>query len=310
VSRPRLAPVWASDVSVIICCYTEDRWDDVIAAVQSARQQQPPPCEVVLVVDHNERLLQRLTDALTGAVIVANDEVQGLAGARNTGVRAAVGSVLAFLDDDARAEPGWLAALVEAYGPEVLGVGGRVDADWPGSRPTWFPEEFDWVVGCSYRGMPGERSAVRNFIGANMSLRREAFEAVGGFSHSLGRVGKHPAGCEETELCIRAGRAFPGTSMTYQPAARVRHRVTPERTTWGYFRRRCYAEGVSKAIVAGLSGSDAALATERTYVLRVLPAGVARGLTRPGRGGLGASLVIVAGACITALGYVRGTRAR
>jgi GT2 family glycosyltransferase len=306
---PSFASVVAAHVSVVICCYTEDRWDDTLAAVASVRSQTPPPGEVVVVVDHNEKLLDRLQHELPGVVVVPNTEQQGLAGARNSGVVAASGRVLAFLDDDAVAAPGWLARVTAAYGDRVLGVGGGVRPVWPVRRPRWFPEEFDWVVGCSYRGLPTTPAGVRNFIGANMSLRREAFDVAGGFAHSLGRVGRHPAGCEETELCIRATRSFPGTTLLYVPDALVEHRVTPDRTRWSYFRRRCFAEGISKAVVARLAGSGAALASERSYAAKVLPAGVARGLKQTLTGqpaGLARSAAIVVGVLTTALGYLRG----
>jgi glycosyltransferase involved in cell wall biosynthesis len=313
MTQPPFAAVDAAQVSVVICCYTEDRWDDTLAAVASVQEQTPPPGEVVLVVDHNDRLLGRMRIAVRDVLVVANAEQQGLAGARNTGVAASSGRVIAFLDDDAVAETGWLKRLTEAYDGDTLGVGGGVHPIWPTTRPGWFPAEFDWVIGCSYRGLPTVVAPVRNFIGANMSLRREAFDRAGGFSHSLGRVGKHPAGCEETELCIRAGRAFPGTSFVHDPEAAVGHRVTAERTTWSYFRRRCFAEGISKSVVARLTGADAALETERAYVSRVLPAGIVRGLLQALRGrpsGLFQALAIVAGALTTAAGYARGRLTR
>src|SRR5439155_54307 len=78
-----------------------------------------------------------------------------------------------------------------------------------GERPTWHPPEFGWVVGCSYRGLPVEPAPVRNLIGCNMSMRRELFDAVGGFTHGIGRIGTIPLGCEETEWCIRVRQRFP-----------------------------------------------------------------------------------------------------
>ena len=56
-----------------------------------------------------------------------------------------------------------------------------------------------------------------------------------------------PLGCEETDLCIRLARAEPGGVILYDPAVRVRHRVTRERARLGYFVVRCHAEGISKA---------------------------------------------------------------
>src|SRR5207248_5075725 len=115
-------------------------------------------------------------------------------------------------------------------------------------------------VGCSHPGMrPGR---VRNFIGANMSFRREALSASGGFRPDLGRVGRTPVGCEETELCIRIATARPDAVLLYRPAATVRHHVGAERATWSYFRARSHAEGGSKAVVAAVSGAGQALARE------------------------------------------------
>ena len=67
----------------------------------------------------------------------------------------------------------------------VLETPGRGGAGATGRRPRFFPAEFDWVVGCTYRGMPEEASVVRNLIGANMSFRRSALEAIGGCRDAL-----------------------------------------------------------------------------------------------------------------------------
>jgi GT2 family glycosyltransferase len=278
--------------------------------VRSVQRQQRPPGQIVVVVDHNQELLHRLVDALPGVDVVANVEQPGLAGARNSGVARASGAVVAFLDDDATAESGWTLELLRHYAdPAVLGVGGAVRPQWPQRRPRWLPPEFDWVVGCSYTGQPLTAAPVRNFIGANMSLRREVFGTVGGFSHALGRVGKHPAGCEETELCIRASQSFPGTELRHAPAAVVRHKVAPTRTRWSYFWRRCRGEGMSKSLVTQVAGAGPALASEREYVRAVLPHGVWAGLRAFVAGdpaGLARAGSIVLGLAVTLLGYLRG----
>ncbi|MEP7358336.1 MAG: glycosyltransferase family 2 protein, partial [Anaerolineales bacterium] len=239
MSQPAL-PARPLEASVIVCAYTEARWDALRAAVQSLRSQTVQPAEVIVVIDHNLRLLEQARQALKGARVVENSHARGLSGARNTGAELARGEVVAFIDDDACAAPDWLERLLAGYTNEaVIGVGGAILPEWAGARPAWFPSEFDWVVGCTYRGLPLGRAPVRNLIGANMSLRRSVFAGVGGFSSEVGRVAKLPAGCEETELCIRAGQKWPAAVILYDPAAQVRHHVPAERANWRYFTARC-----------------------------------------------------------------------
>ena len=296
----------AVSVSVVICAYTEARWDDLVAAVRSVRRQDPSP-EVIVVIDHNEALFDRVRVEILGIEVIVNTGRRGLSGARNAGMALATGDIVAFLDDDAEAEDQWLPRLVEAYRDgDVLGVGGSVTPSWTGTRPGWFPPEFDWVVGCSYHGMPETSAPVRNFIGTNMSFRRVALVASGGFDSELGRVGADANGCEETELCIRmVGQG--GGRLIYEPSARVTHQVPATRATWRYFARRCYQEGRSKAVVARLVGQDQALATERSYLRGVIPRRVLQALTSRTGAGLMMAVAVVVGVVAAGLGYATAT---
>ena len=298
-------------MSVVICAYTLDRWDEIVAAVHSVRRQSRPVHEVLLVSDHNPALLARARASFPVVVCLPNTGPQGLSGARTTGVEAATCDVVAFLDDDAVADVDWIARLLDAYADEtVIGVGGGVVPAWRAPRPRWFPDEFLWVVGCSYAGLPVARAEVRNPIGASMSFRREVFARVGGFAPGMGRSGKDAAGCEETEFSIRARRSAPGARILLEPTALCRHNVTPDRVTRQYFRRRCRAEGRSKALVAQLAGTDQALGAERVYLRRTLPRGVLRGLGALLRGdpaGATRAAAIIEGVVLTASSYAATT---
>src|ERR1700759_2979977 len=93
------------DYSVVICVYTEDRWDQIVEAVQSVRGQSLPSAEIILVVDYNRALYERLIAAMPDVTVVENTDAKGLSGARNTGAALAKGAIITFLDDDATAHP-------------------------------------------------------------------------------------------------------------------------------------------------------------------------------------------------------------
>jgi glycosyltransferase involved in cell wall biosynthesis/GT2 family glycosyltransferase len=297
-------------ISVVICAYTDERLELLAAGIESLRNQTVAPHEIVLVIDHAPELEAVCRERWPEAMVLANREQQGLSGARNSGVAECAGEVVAFLDDDAAAAPNWIERLGAAYAdPNVLGAGGTVRPNWSTARPGWFPAEFDWVVGCTHSGMPREVQAVRNLVGANMSFRREALIEAGGFRHELGRIGKIPAGAEETDLSIRVGQQNPGCEILYDPAAAVDHFVPVERASFKYFTSRCRGEGRSKAILAGLVGGDDGLSEERTYTSRTLPLGFLRGIGDAIRGdvdGLARAATLVVGLATTTRGYLGG----
>ncbi|HVO55126.1 MAG TPA: glycosyltransferase [Solirubrobacterales bacterium] len=299
-------------ISVLICAYTLERIDRIAAAIESLQTQTVPAHEILLAIDHSPELEEECRRRWPQITAMPNDEQQGLSGARNTGLAAASGDVVAFLDDDAVAAPDWIERLGAAYAdPTVIGAGGTVRPDWSADRPRWFPPEFDWVVGCTHSGMPRQREAVRNLVGANMSFRREALVEAGGFRHELGRIGKIPAGCEETDLSIRIGQRHPQATILYDPEAVVDHYVPAERGRFSYFASRCRGEGRSKAILTALVGGDSGLAAERTYVRRTLPLGFLRGLGSLFRGDLGGperAAAIVYGLGSTTAGFLLGGR--
>ncbi len=305
------ASVATPSVGVVICAYSSARWTELEEAVASVRRQSLPADEVVVVIDHNEDLLARSRQAFPRARVIPSRGEPGLSGARNTGVHAVSADIVAFLDDDARADPRWLQALADAFSdPQVIGAGGWVVPRWESEICRWLAPEVYWIVGCSYRGLPPAVTDIRNPIGADMAFRREAMEAVGGFREGVGRVRERPVGDEETDLAIRAHARWSETRILHVPGARVYHDVPAARTSWHYVVARSWAEGRSKAELSAAVGSAPALSSERAYVTHVLPVGVLRGLRdallRRDPSGLGRAASIVVSLVATVAGYAYG----
>lgn len=247
----------ADSVTVVICSNSERRWQSLLRALQSLRDQSRLPEQCIVVIDHNKELLRRAQISLPDDVeVMASEERQGLPGARNTGLNAARGAVVAFLDDDAEAAPGWLEELLKPYtAPSVVGVGGRTVAVWPGRRPVWMPAEFEWVVGCSSNAcLPKTIAPVRSLLGTAVSFRRSVLDQLGPFDTKMDRSHVPTMDCEETEFAIRVRRSLSGAELRYAPNAVVHHYVEPESARIRYFFRRCYSEGLHQAVVASGNG--------------------------------------------------------
>ena len=291
--------------SVVIACHSEERFGQLLAAIDSARRQAPAPDEVIIAVDNNPSLCDRLRAEGQGIEIVDHRGARGASAARNAGAARARNPYLVFLDDDVRAHPGWLRELLAPFAdPRVVGTGGMTLPSWQGSRPRWFPDEFGWVVGASHAGLPTEPAPVRNVWAENMAVRRSAFEAVGGFRDGFGKVGA-TSRPEDTDLCIRIGVNSAGSRWMYVPTAVVDHFVPHSRSTFAFFLRRCYWAGAGKVEMSAHLADHRDLDDERSYLVRTLPLALVRYVST---GKLHRAFAIVAGVAFAAAGGASSLR--
>lgn len=304
-------------VAVIIACYSDARWELLQNAIRTAADQ-TRPTSVVVVVDNNERLFHRLVahcaDALADrdVTVLRNTRASGASGARNTGAHFVTTDVIAFLDDDAWAEPDWIAEAMPVFqDPAVVGVGGDIAPIWESGRPAWFPDEFGWVVGATLP-VPASATPVRNVWACNMVLHRDVFLAVGGFREGFGKLADYSEP-EDTDLCIRVSAAAPGRHWARVNGARVHHAVPGGRSTYAHYFRRCWNEGAGKARLELVSAdSRVALSSERDYLTSVLPRGLCRNIRDGVSGdlaGLARAGFILTGTTSTLMGFA-STRER
>jgi len=175
----------------------------------------------------------------------------GLGHARNAGVRAALGGLIAFLDDDVIVRPTWLAGLSAAAKsfPQAGGFGGPVVAYWPGAKPDWFTQQGSSRMhggGSITSHSLGTRARPYSNrdqppIGCNMAFRRQVFRDVGLFRPELGMSGDRLVYGDDTDLCRRVRAS--GRSLRYVPDMRVVHPVRVHKISRAYFRRSYFALG-------------------------------------------------------------------
>lgn len=295
----------AQNTTVIICAYTMDRWESLLKTIDSVRSQRPAPRELIVIVDDVE-MQRRVLSASGGASLPKisceiNLAGQGLTGARNTGASYATGELLVYVDDDAEATETWMAHMIRHFADnDVVAVGGNPIARYEGVRPRWWPAEFDWVLGCSYRGLPEHVSQVRHVIGTTFAVRQHALEVIGGF---------HGRGLEDFDMSMRLAHSFPDGKVLFDPTAVVHHAVPANRLTWRYFWRRCFFENRTKADVVRSMGAAGSLVAEREHALRVVPSGVGKGIQESLAGdsfGLARAIVLTLGMILAGSGMVTG----
>jgi glycosyltransferase involved in cell wall biosynthesis len=239
-------------VSVVVCTYSMERYGPFSECVESVLAQEYEPLEVVLVVDGNVEVFERVREDFgdeDDVVLHCNDENRGISYSRTKGGEIASGEIVAFIDDDAIAEPDWVENLVEVYEEtDAIAVGGDVLPDWQTEKPDFFPEEFYWLVGCVEPGFAEDGEEVRNTYGSNISYRREAFLEVGGYDPNTGRKGDKHLQAHEAPVGIRLLEEY-GQGMVFTEEAVVHHKLFDYRGEFGWLVSRSFWQGYSKRVM-------------------------------------------------------------
>ncbi len=242
-------------VSVIICTYSEDMFEHFRDALESVLSQTYEDVEVVVVVDGNAPLFDRIEQhygEIPEVHIHCNERNVGLSESRNNALEYVTGDVVALLDDDAVADEHWISELVSVYdNRDAIAVGGKMTPLWVAGKPNFLPEEFYWLVGVTHRGFAEAGDEVRNTFGSNISFRTDVIRELGGFDPDLGRQGEKNLQAEETLLCVRMRERF-GHGVIYNPDARVGHKVFEYRTRKRWLIERAFWQGYSKSVMKDL----------------------------------------------------------
>jgi glycosyltransferase involved in cell wall biosynthesis len=246
-------------VSVVICTYTEEMYEHFEDALESVRAQTYDDIEIVVVVDGNEPLYERIQADYGDdeeLILHCNEENVGLSASRNNALELVTGDVVALIDDDAVADERWVEELVSVYEErDAIAAGGKMTPLWVAGKPEFLPEEFYWLVGVTHRGFAEPGEEVRNTFGSNISFKTEIMRELGGFESQVGRQGEKNLQAHETEFCARMREEY-GKGVIYNPEAKVGHKVFEWRTDKQWLLERSFWQGYSKRAMETLVSED------------------------------------------------------
>jgi glycosyltransferase involved in cell wall biosynthesis len=246
-------------VSVVICTYTEEMYEHFEDALESVRAQTYDDIEIVVVVDGNEPLYERIQADYGDdeeLILHCNEENVGLSASRNNALELVTGDVVALIDDDAVADERWVEELVSVYEErDAIAAGGKMTPHWVAGKPEFLPEEFYWLVGVTHRGFAEPGEEVRNTFGSNISFKTEIMRELGGFESQVGRQGEKNLQAHETEFCARMREEY-GKGVIYNPEAKVGHKVFEWRTDKQWLLERSFWQGYSKRAMETLVSED------------------------------------------------------
>jgi len=239
-------------VSVVVCTHSIDRYNDFTECVQSIQNQSYANIEIVVISDGNTEVYEAMQSDFNecdNIKMALNDSNRGISYSRNRGANIASGDIVAFTDDDSIAEPDWIESLVEIYDEtDAIAVGGDVQPSWLTDKPSWFPEEFYWLVGVVEPGFAEDEEELRNTYGSNISYLRDAFLEVGGYDPNTGRQGSKQIQVHEAPAGIRLQEKY-GKGVVFTDTAVTNHKLYDYRSEFWWLLRRSFWQGYSQRIL-------------------------------------------------------------
>jgi uncharacterized membrane protein/GT2 family glycosyltransferase len=226
-------------ISVVVCSFNgADVISDALKAIKA--QKWAGKLEIIVVDDGSTDDTYKIAKSFKGIKVIKKKQNRGIAGSRNTGIKAAKGEIIAFTNDDCRPRPTWIKELYAGYtSDKILGVGGEVISSDKSSltlrylnvnqplKPLEnkilkskksfyrFTSYLKGLTGLS-RPTPNRKRSVYSLTTANVSFRKSVLKKIGMFDERFIFAG------EDVDLCKRLNNTHP-ESLWFAPKAKVIH---------------------------------------------------------------------------------------
>lgn len=241
-------------ISAVLCSYNRARF--IIKAVDSIFNQVYDKSKYeVIVVDNNSKdntieTLQQYKDEHPDYNFrFVTEPNQGVAYTRTRCAREAKGEIVAYLDDDSMAQPGWLQSISDFFDahPDVYSIGGKITPYFLTPIPEWYSKYFFGLVGNFDQGPNIKQLTGQRYpCGANMAFRKKVFEEIGYFNHDLGRRAGGLVATEEKDIYVRILRY--GKKVYYLPHVAVLHAVEANKFDKQYVYRHSMGIGAGERL--------------------------------------------------------------
>jgi glycosyltransferase involved in cell wall biosynthesis len=198
----------SQDVSVIIPSYNS--FKTIRACLDSLRAQDAHPLEIIVVDSSSDDTPELIKQCYPGVNLHRLNHRTFPGPARNLGASIAKGAIVAFIDADCIAEPGWVARLAERHSEGHLIVGGAIDVGNPLSSIAWAGHLGEFREFLPF----GEQRPVLHIPTCNLSYRRYIFGKYGGFPNAY-----YP----QEDLLFNYMLSRYGLQVWFDPGLRIRH---------------------------------------------------------------------------------------
>lgn len=239
-------------LSVIVCTFNRvDLLPDCLTALVN-QDLDKSLFEVIVINNNSTDSTQEVAETFTihHNFRVVFEYNQGLSHARNRGWLEAKGKYVAFIDDDAKADPHWCKRIVDAFNtvnPTPVVVGGEIHPWYEVHPPNWFCDDFEIRSWGKEKGFLKAPQGAYGFSGSNMTFSKDILIKYGGFSPDFGMVGNKMRMGEETELFIKIFKDYP--YFWYDPAIQVKHFVPSKNMKVWYRFKRNFSSGLAGAAI-------------------------------------------------------------
>jgi glycosyltransferase involved in cell wall biosynthesis len=237
-------------LSVIVATYR--RYDVLPRAIDSLLCQKNISRQhlEIIVVDNTPKIYREKVHNASECDTFIYEDISGLSRARNIGVKISNSDLIAFLDDDAIANPNWAHEAVSLMhsNPQWQVIGGRILADYRDTeKPIWINSKLEEFLSCIDWPVSEPMPISKGYwiAGANMIFRRNVFANGLQFDERLGRNGSTSLlSNDETELFEAIGKE----NIYYVPSMPVQHVIPANRLDPKWFRKRIFWQALSDII--------------------------------------------------------------